>query len=138
MRRLATRAALAFLALALGFVALTGIALESGGVAIVETRAPDGTTRATHVWFVEHHGALWLEAGAPENGWFQDVQRDPRLRVRVHGAARDARAEIAPEASADVRARLRAKYGWRDVWVGLLVNASRSVAVRLREADQRE
>jgi hypothetical protein len=32
-----------------------------------------------------------------------------------------------------VRAALRAKYGWRDAWVGLLVDSSRSVAVRLRE-----
>jgi len=99
---------------------------------------PDGATRRTHVWFVERDGALWLEAGAPENGWFRDVSRDPRLRVTIDGATRHVRAEIAPAESAAVRARLRTKYGWRDVWVGLLVDASRSVAVRLREADERE
>lgn len=31
-----------------------------------------------------------------------------------------------------VRALLRAKYGWRDAWVALLQNTSRSVAPRLR------
>jgi hypothetical protein len=130
------RAALGLLvAAALGFVALTWLALESGGVAIVETRAPDGATRATHVWFVERDGALWLEAGSPGNGWFTDVQREPRLRVRIGNEIREARAEIVPEASHDVRAALRAKYGWRDAWVGLLVDSSRSVSVRLHQPE---
>lgn len=135
MRRLALRAALVLVALALAFVALIWLALESGGVAIVETRAPDGATRATHVWFVERDGELWLEAGAPENGWFVDVQREPRLCVRIGDDVRDARAEVVPEASAEVRARLREKYGWRDALVGLLVDSSRSVAVRLHQPE---
>jgi len=36
-------------ALIVAFVAISWLALESGGVAIVETRAPDGSMRATHV-----------------------------------------------------------------------------------------
>ena len=132
------RALLALGALLLALAALTFIALESGGVAIVETHAPDGSVRATHVWFVEHDGELWLEAGAPENSWFRDAERDPGVRVRIDGVASERRAEIVPEASPDVRARLHAKYGWRDAWVGLFVDATRSTAVRLREAEERE
>jgi len=108
------RAALALGLLALAFFALTWIALESGGVARLETHRADGTLRETHVWFVEREGATWLEAGAPENGWFADVQRDRRLRIRTVGV-------------------------WRDAWVGLLVDSTRSVAVRLlAEAEQRQ
>ena len=132
------RAALALGLLALAFVALTWIALESGGVAVVETHRADGTVRETRVWFVERDGALWLEAGAPENGWFVDVGGDPRLRIRTEGVWRETFADLVPEESERVRAALRAKYGWRDAWVGLLVDSTRSVAVRLHEADQRE
>ena len=82
-----------------GFAAITWLALESGGVAVIETRAPDGTTHATHVWTVERDGALWLEAGSPSNAWFADLTRDPHLRLRVDGATRDAVAEIVPEKS---------------------------------------
>ena len=100
-------------------------------MAVIETRAPDGTTHATHVWTVERDGALWLEAGSPTNAWFADLTRDPHLRLRMDGATRDAVAEIVPEASAEIRAALRAKYGWRDAWIQMLVNANRSTAVRV-------
>ena len=129
--RIALRLGLVLLAACAAFAAITWLALESGGVAVVETHAPDGTTRATHVWTVEHDGALWLEAGSPNNAWFADLRRDPHLRLRAEGATRDAVAEIVPEKSAEIRAALRAKYGWRDAWIQMLVNANRSTAVRL-------
>ena len=47
--------------------------------------APDGSIRATHVWFAESDGELWLEAGSPENPWFDDLGRDPRLELRAEG-----------------------------------------------------
>jgi hypothetical protein len=128
------------IALALGGLAvasavlLTWLALEASGVAIVTTRAADGSLRETRVWYVEDAGQLWLEAGAPENGWFRDVQADPRLRLQAPG--RSGRFAAEPDRSRPaqrrVRERLRAKYGWRDAWVGLLVDGSQSVAVRLR------
>jgi hypothetical protein len=46
--------------------ALAGIswwALESSGVAIIETTKPDGTTRSTHVWHASHDGEIWLDSG---------------------------------------------------------------------------
>lgn len=105
-------------------------------MAVVETRRPDGGTRTTHVWFVEEAGVLWLEAGAPENAWFVDVQREPALRLRASGVSGRYRAHPVPDPvrRAAVRARLREKYGLRDAWVGLFVDASRSIAVRLDPA----
>jgi hypothetical protein len=121
------------IALAVAFVAITWLALEAGGVAVVETRAEDGSTRATHVWFVEPDGELWLEAGSPENPWFADLGRDSRLALRADGrsGAYVAERRDDAEARARVRAALREKYGWRDRWIGLFVDPSRSLVVRL-------
>jgi len=67
----------------LGFVAFTWRALEAGGVAILETEMADGTQRLTHVWFAQPDGELWVEAGAPENGWYVDAQVQPRLSLSI-------------------------------------------------------
>jgi len=136
VRRL-RRAALVLVALVAAFAAITWVALEQSGVAIVETHASDGSVRKTHVWTVELDGSLWLEAGSPKNAWFADLGRDPHLRLSAAGESRDAVAEIVPEKSAEIRAALRAKYGWRDAWIQMLVNANRSTAVRLRFSDPR-
>jgi len=119
------------------FVAITGLALESNGVAVVTTTRPDGSPRETHVWFAELDGVSWLEVGSPENPWFVDAQRSPHIQLALPGAAArpfDARPVPTAEAQQRVRAALHSKYGWRDTWVGLLVDASRSVAVRLEPA----
>jgi hypothetical protein len=124
--------------LVVAFAAITWWALEAGGVAVVDTRAPDGARRSTHVWYVERDSELWLEAGSPENAWFQDVQRDPLLVFRAEGASARyvARPVSDPDAQQQVRALLREKYGFRDRWVGLFVAASGSVAVRLLPAEE--
>jgi len=123
--------------LAVGLLAVlvagfAGWALESGGVAVVTTRSPDGAERTTHVWFVEEDGVVWLEAGAPENSWYVDVGRSPKLTLVRDGLPPTSyRAVAVPSRSGPVRAALRRKYGLRDRVVGLFVDASRSVAVRL-------
>ena len=130
--RIALRLGLAVLAVAAAFAGITWLALEQSGVAVIATHMPDGDARKTHVWSVEHDGALWLEAGKPENPWFADLTRDPHFRITLDGATRDAVAEIVPGKSAEIRTALRAKYGWRDAWVQMLVNENRSTAVRVR------
>ncbi len=127
------RAFFGVLAIAFAFVAITLAALESGGVAIVRTRDASGALRSTHVWYVEADGELWIEAGTPENGWYRDVQQNPVLEIEVDGVRRRRRAEPLDDgtAHAKLRTRLREKYGIRDRWVGLLVDTSRSIAVRL-------
>ena len=119
------------------FGAVTWWALESGGVAVIETRTPDGTLRSTHVWYAEPNKELWLEAGAPENAWFQDVQRNPILTFKANGRSTryGAWSDADPSGHTRIRSLIREKYGLRDRWVGLLVNTSRSVAVQLLPAE---
>jgi hypothetical protein len=129
------------LGLSLVFVAITWAALEAGGgVAVVVTRAEDGSPRSTHVWYVEEEGEFWLEAGTPENAWYQDVLRDPVLGF--HAEARVGRYLAKPTEDRVrhrwLRERLAAKYGWRDRWVSLYVDQGRSLAVRLVLARERE
>ncbi len=120
-------------ALAVVFGATTWWALESRGVAVIETQTPGGTVRSTHVWYTEPKGELWLESGTPENAWFQDVQENPALTFRANGlfARYIARPVDDPSGHYRIRSLIREKYGFRDLWVGMMVDTSRSVAVRL-------
>ena len=116
--------------------AVTWFALESGGVGTVETTAADGTPRYTHVWPVEIDGVLWLEAGTPQNAWYVDIGREPDLWLDREGERRAYHAVPVPTEAARRRVRdaLRARFGWRDAWVGMFVDSSGSVAVRLDPA----
>lgn len=128
-----------FAALA-AFAGITWAALETGGgVAIVETRAPDGSTRSTHVWFVEDKGGLWLEAGTPENGWYRDVLREPAVGFHTDGRVGRYLAQPMKDRERHdwVRERIAAKYGWRDRWVSLFVDQDHSIAVELALARNR-
>jgi hypothetical protein len=115
------------------FIAFTWWALESTGVAVLETRAPDGSLRSTHVWFAEPDGEIWLEASAPESAWYRDIQEDPRLSFSATDRSGHYVAQRIeePDAHDQIRSLLREKYGVRDRWVTLLFDTSRSVAVRL-------
>jgi hypothetical protein len=117
----------------LAFAGFTWWALESSGVAVVETHRPDGSTRSTHVWYVVNHGQTWLEAGTPENGWFRDVETSPHVVLTIDGRATEYVAEPIREPSGHVRIRamMRAKYGIRDRWIALIFATSRSILVRL-------
>ena len=119
--------------LAVAFGVTTWWALESDDVAIVETRTADGTARVTHVWYSETNGALWLEAGTPENGWFRDVLQNPALNLTIDGRLTRYVADpiVDPSGHQRIRSLMREKYGFRDRWVNLIVDTSRSVAVRL-------
>jgi hypothetical protein len=114
----------------------TWLALEVSGVAVLETRTADGSSRSTHVWFAEPDGELWVEAGTPENAWYVDVQRDPLISFSSDERSGEYVVEQVqdPGAHEKIRALLREKYGMRDWWIGLLFDTSRSVAVRLELA----
>jgi hypothetical protein len=124
--------------LGVAFLAVTWWALEAEGVAILRTSSLDGAPRSTHVWYVRDDGDVLLEAGAPENGWFADVERTPELRIVEPDplAGRYSAKILAnPDGHERIRALLRGKYGWRDRWIGILFDTSRSVAVRLTPAE---
>jgi len=120
------------------FAAFTWWALESSGVAVLETRARNNSIRSTHVWFAEPNGDLWLEAGTPENPWYLDIQRDSLVSFsapRRSGRYIAQRVDY-PAAHDEIRSLLREKYGLRDWWVALLFDTSRSVAVRLTPSSE--
>jgi len=125
------RAVVALLVIGAGLTALTWWALESGGVAVVQTRTADGGRRDTHVWFVTPGGETWLEAGTPENPWFRDLEHSPLLTLSVEGRTVRYRAEPDPASRERLRSWLREKYGIRDWWVGHFIDSSRSIPVRL-------
>ena len=129
MRRLALGLFVGLLA----FGAFTLWALEASNVAVLITQRPDGGTRETHVWWVEDGGALRVEAATPERAWLAEAQGVGEVDVERDGRRERFRVErsMEPGAHDRLRALLRAKYGWRDAWVGLLQDTSRSVAIRL-------
>ncbi len=130
------RAACIAAALLAGAAALTVYALEADDVAIVETVRPDASLRRTHLWFVRDGEDVLFEAGSPTNGWYVDIRGTKHLRiVEPAGIARECVPEVLanPDGHAGIRERLRAHYGWRDVWIALLFDTSRSLAVRCRQ-----
>ena len=124
---------LTLVAVLVGFALVTLWALESSGVAVIETRGGDGTIRSAHVWFAEPGGELWLEAGTPQAPWFLDIQVNPEVTFSASRRSGVYRAHplVGEPQHRKIRALLREKYGARDRWVGLLVDTSDSIAVRL-------
>lgn len=110
--------------------------LESSGVALVATHRPDGDVRSTHVWYAKVGETVWLEAGRPDHPWYLDVQRDPRLTLRVDPFSGVFEAATVPGRQAHdyVRGLLREKYGLRDEILGWAIDTSTSIAVRLTAA----
>jgi hypothetical protein len=127
------RIALAFVAAALAFGGVTLWALEGHEVALLRTITPDGDVRETRVWIAEDDGAWWVEAATPEREFLRDIVDEPTVEVERAGVARRRVAvpELGPAGHERIRGLLRARYGAADVWVGLLTDTSRSVAIRL-------
>ena len=123
---------------AVSFALFTWWALESSGVAIIETRMQSGSLRFTHVWFVEPTGELWIEAGTPENGWYVDVQTESAITFATDGRSGkyNARPIRDPRARTRIRTLLREKYGIRDRWIGLVFDTRKSISVRLFPAEE--
>jgi len=122
-------------ALAFSFVGITALALESQEVAVLRTRDRDDAPHTTRVWLARRGDAIWIEAATPERGWYQDVLENPNVELVLAGEAQRYRAApvTEPDGHERIRALLRQKYGWADMWVGLLQDTSRSLAVRLEE-----
>jgi hypothetical protein len=76
---------------------------------------------------------MWIEAANPERPFLLDLRAQPEAVLLRGGQSQRVRAVPVPGASGHQRIRelLAARYGWADVWVGLLTDTSRSVAVRL-------
>ncbi len=140
MRRAVTVAIIAALTAAAGFGAVTLIALEINGVAVLRTTGIDGNERRTRVWFAEDDGALWIEAATASRPFYVDLAVRPELVVEIHSSPLDqhptmlrGRAELVPEPGGHdrIRALLAARYGWADAWIALLQDTSASRAARI-------
>ena len=118
----------------LAFIAVTYLALESGGVVTVETsRSSGGETRSTHIWYIEHDGTILLEAGHPDNPWVQDLTHSATVKLSGGGIDGHYSYSISdePTARTKIRTLMRSKYGWRDSWIALLFDTSQSRLPRL-------
>ncbi|MEE9265143.1 MAG: hypothetical protein V3V86_00310 [Gammaproteobacteria bacterium] len=120
--------------LVVAFAALTGWALEWSDVAVLETQTGDGSSRVTRVWYVTgEQQILFVEAGGEDSPWLDDVRVHPVLHFEAEGRSETLCAIIRPnpDGHRDIRQRLRAKYGVRDLWIGWLFDTSTSVEVAL-------
>jgi hypothetical protein len=126
-------------AAAVAFGAVTWWALESGEVATLRTRAAAGRVEETRVWVADAEGAVWIEAATPERAWYRRLLERPEVELVRSGepAAFTAKPFPGPEGHTRIRELLRAKYGVRDLRVGLLQDTSTSIAVRLEPAMER-
>lgn len=122
------------LGLLVAFAGATWYALEGHDVAVLRTLDPAGASlHSTRVWVSEEGTDLWVEAATAERAWYRDLLANPTVEVVRHGRVHRYVARPHPGASGHrrIRAMLRAKYGLADVWVGLLQDTSRSVAIQL-------
>ncbi|MGI9327436.1 MAG: hypothetical protein ACR2PZ_19615 [Pseudomonadales bacterium] len=124
--------AIPFLAL-LAALLLTYLALEIDGVISIQTLDGNQQPRVTHVWHVVHQQRLTLEAGHPDNPWVQDLAGSDQVSVRGDGLDGNYSFVVnrAPSDHQLIRQLMRKKYGWRDSWISLLFDTSRSAMVQL-------
>jgi hypothetical protein len=122
-------------ALVLAFALVTGLALEGGDVGTLRTRGGDAADgiRYTRVWFAQDGARLWIESADDARPFLEDLRREPRIVLEHDGALHAYVAEVLPnpEGHQQIRRRLAEKYGWRDLWVGLLTDTSGSLGIVL-------
>ena len=134
MKRLVYRVLLVTLGLPLALVALMGVTFGVSQVRLYTSEYPsatgvpdwptlaieeiphvvtldlDGSRRITQLWIAQVDGVAYLRTG--DTQWFANLQRDPRLRLRIGGAEYVCEATTLQDARlADrVHAAFRAKY----------------------------
>jgi len=113
--------------------AITLVALEANEVAVLRTFAPGKDVLESRVWVADEAGAIWIEIANPEKEPYRRIVADPHVELVRDGQSERYRAAVdrSPAAHAHVRSLLARKYGLADWWIGLLVDTSHSVAVRL-------
>ncbi|HTO51859.1 MAG TPA: hypothetical protein VMR50_00620 [Myxococcota bacterium] len=104
----------------------------AGEVVTVTTIDAGGARHKTLVWIVDREGQPWLRAGNAESGWVARLRANPQIEIERNGSTTRYRATPAPEATAEIDALVRAKYGARDVLVGWLMPGSRKSTLALR------
>lgn len=127
------KVALAAVGVLVGFVLITLVALEGPEVVVLYTATSNGPPRPTRVWIADHDGAQWIEAASPHREFYRDLLANPDVDLVRNGERASYRAVAlgGREGHELIRRLLREKYGWADVWIGMLADTSHSIAVRL-------
>ena len=117
----------------IGLAAITIIVLESGQVLVVETKTGSGQEkRETHIWLVQSEGRLLLEAGTPENPWVLDLAIQQALMLKGEGLDGMYRFKLhGPASHENIRRFMEEKYGWRDWWISMIFDTSRSFMIEV-------
>lgn len=128
----------AVLIAALLFAGITLYALEGREVVVVHTRAADGSATQTRTWIADEGGFSWIESATPERPFFRQLLEHPEIELERGGARQRYRATAVenPAGHQHIRRLLAERYGWADVWVGMLTDTSGSVEVRLEPGRQ--
>ena len=118
--------------------AITLVALESQEVIVLRTFGPTGDVHESRLWVVDDRGETWVEVAEEGKEFYRRLLANPEGEgVRGGVTARSRAMPVASRAAHDrVRALLAEKYGVADAWIGLLVDTSESIAVRLGPLDQ--
>ncbi len=88
-------------------------------------------TRRTRIWFVQNNEQPILEARHPENPWVPDIEKQPRVHIEGKSTNGLYQLHMGRDSSNHdkVRSLMRKKYGWRDIWVGVLFDTSKSALI---------
>jgi hypothetical protein len=118
--------------------ATTLVALEGREVVLLRTFASNADVHEARVWVADDRGVTWIEVADAGKEFYRRMLADPHVEVVRGGTAARYHAEpdLSRAAHDRIRNLLRKKYGWADWWVGLLVDTSGSIAVRLVPEDQ--
>ena len=119
------------------------LASESGEVVVLRTSV-DGETQETRLWIVDDRGVSWLRSGSPDAGWYQRVRANPVVSIQCQSNRRRCQIERGSELLEfhafpieggppvdRVNRLMFEKYGWAEDYIGLFIDRSRSVAIRL-------
>jgi hypothetical protein len=107
------------------------IAAEQGEVVVVTTHDAAGGAEETRLWVVDADGQAWLRAGTPRAGWYQRLIASPDVEVVRGPTTIKARAVPVPDARDRVNALMQEKYGTADSVIGMMVDRSGAIAIRL-------
>ena len=97
---------------------LTGRLSRSSEITISVTGRKSGRTISRPVWFVLEHDKLYLlPVEGSDTQWYQNVLKNPAIRIDANGAKGEFRAAPVTDAGqvSSVVEKFRAKYGAGDV-----------------------
>lgn len=128
------RVALAVAGLLIVWVALLAYlgSPAAGEVVLVTTTDAAGVEKQTPLWIVDDDGQAWLRAGNADSGWVARVRANPRIEMERGGTTARYRITPVPEATPEIDALMRAKYGFKDRLVGWILPNSRRSTLALR------